>query len=324
MSSKSKTSKNLWELNLFHSVDIKKFRINSFRQIGENNSKFATWDAIDPTSRYFKSLLYSNAENLDNNILQSKLFFRLKLDNNKNGDGIKHYHKNISNQNLGDPPTVNYFDNEINIDYLLSIEEMFFLDEILKESKTVMEIGAAFGRLPHSILQNFENIERYIIVDLDEVLELAKLYLSKVLNKKDFSKIEFISNNDIDTIDNLEGSGSIDISINIDSFQEIEESIVLDYLEFISKNSNYFYTKNPICKYRLNLVDIKPEKYGLMDAALEMGLCKDIIDIFDSNAIQKARLKYLIKFCPKNFKIIKQAPCFGQYLYYYSALYKCK
>ena len=52
---------------------------------------------------------------------------------------------------------------------------------------------------------------------------------------------EFISNNDIDTIDNLEGSGSIDISINIDSFQEIEESIVLDYLEFISENSNYFY-----------------------------------------------------------------------------------
>ena len=29
------------------------------------------------------------------------------------------------------------------------------------------------------------------------------------------------------------------ISINIDSFQEIEESIVLDYLEFISENSNF-------------------------------------------------------------------------------------
>jgi len=115
-----------------------------------------------------------------------------------------------------------------------------------------------------------------------------------------------------------------DISINIDSFQEIEESIVLDYLEFISENSNYFYTKNPICKYHPDSIDIKFKNIVQFESVLTMGLCKDIIDIFDSNAIQKAREIYLRKYCPRNFIISKHESCFGQYLYYYSALYKCK
>ena len=50
----------------------------------------------------------------------------------------------------------------------------------------------------------------------------------------------------------------------------------------------------------------------------------DGLIIFDSNAIQKARLIYLSKYCPSSFKISKKDSCFGQYLYYYSALYKHK
>ena len=316
-------SKNFWENILSDSLDINNINIDSFREIGADNNRFCTWDAIEPTSRYFKSLLYAYAENLDSRILQSKLSLDLKSDNKKNGDGIRHYLKNIRNQNLGNPLTINYFGNDISIDYLLSTDEMFFIDEELKESKTILEIGAGFGRLAHSIIMNFENVERYIIVDLDLILKLSKRYLSKVLNKKEFLKIKFISNNDLDAIQSLEPRG-FDISINIDSFQEIEESIVLDYLEFISENSNYFYIKNPICKYHPDSIDIKFKNIVQFESVLTMGLCKDIIDIFDSNAIQKAREIYLRKYCPRNFIISKHESCFGQYLYYYSVLYKCK
>tara|TARA_B110000483_G_scaffold234572_1_gene304855 strand:- start:1732 stop:2712 length:981 start_codon:yes stop_codon:yes gene_type:complete len=326
MNSKIKKSKNLWELVLTDSLDLKNLDINSFRKIGKDNSRLGTWDAIDPSSRYFKSLLYSNAENLDKKILQSKFPFDSKsIDNknkNKNGNGIRQYLKNIRNQNLGNPPTVNYFNNEVSIDYLLSTEEMYFLDEILKESKTILEIGAGFGRLAHSVIHNFKNIERYIIIDLEPVLKLSRLYLSEVLNSKEFLKIDFISSDDIASIKDLEGG--IDISINVDSFQEMEESIILNYLDFISKNSTYFYSKNAICKYHPDSVDIQLKNQNHIDSALSMGLCKDIIDIFDSNAIQKARSIYLSKYCPRSFEISKKESCFGQYLYYYSALYKHK
>ena len=321
MSPKSIKSKNLWDLVLSDSLDLKNLSIKSFREIGKDNTRLGTWDAIDSSSRYFKSLLYSNAETLDKKILESELFFETSSINKKNGDGLRHYLTKIRNQNLGNPPSVNYFDNLINIDYLLSSEEMFFLNNVLKKSKKVMEIGAGFGRLAHSIIQNFENIEKYIIIDLDEILELAKLYLREVLNNKEFSKIEFISNNNIKSI---EGEDLIDISINIDSFQEIEESIVFNYLDFISQNSNYFYSKNAIGKYHPDLVDIKSKNIDQIQSALNMGLCKDIIDIFDSNSIEEARLIYLDKFCPKNFELSKKGECFGQFLYYYSALYKRK
>ena len=317
MNSKFSTSNNLWDLVLTDSLDLKQLDIDSFRQIGRDNCRLGTWDAIDQSSRYYKSLLYSNAENIDRQILKSEL----PLESKKNGDGLKYYLKNIRNQNIGNPPTVNYFNNEISIDYLLSTEEMFFLDDVLKKSKTVLEIGAGFGRLSHSIIQNFENIDRYIIVDLDEVLDLAKIYMSKVLNEQEFSKIDFISHK---SIKELEGNVRIDISINIDSFQEIDESVVLDYLQFISKNSNYFYTKNAIGKYDPDLVDIKLKNNSQIKSALNMGLCKDIINIFDSNEIQKARLIYLERFCPSNFIVSKHEACFGQYLYYYSALYEHK
>ena len=316
-----KRKNNLWDLILTESFDLDSIALDSFREINGQNDRFTSWSAIEPSSRYFKSLLYAHAENLDRRILQSKLSLNLESKDKRNGNGIKYYLKKIRNQNFGNPTSINYFNNDINIDYLLSIEEMFFLHKELKESKTILEIGAGFGRLAHSIVENFENVERYIIIDLDPCLNLAKSYLSKVLNKEDFLKVKFISSNDFDTLDSIKTRG-FDISININSFQEMEESIVLDYLGLISENSNYFYTKNAICKYHPDSIDVKLKNKIQFESALNMGLCKDIIDIFDSNAIQEARDIYLRKYCPRNFKISKQEPCFGQYLYYYSALYK--
>ena len=65
--------------------------------------------------------------------------------------------------NLGNPVTINFYGQELSIDYVLSVEEMYFLDATLKDSKTVLEIGAGFGRLAHSVLENFDNIDEVLI-----------------------------------------------------------------------------------------------------------------------------------------------------------------
>ena len=71
------------------------------------------------------------------------------------------------------------------------------------------------------------------MIDIIAAIGLAQLKnIKKIINlkniihnsyKKEFLKIKFISNNDLDAIQSLEPRG-FDISINIDSFQEIEES----------------------------------------------------------------------------------------------------
>ena len=159
--------------------------------------------------------------------------------------------------------------------------------------------------------------------DVIDINDIIKIMLLNFIKKKTLNNLynKIIQQSKETSI--LEDFDS-DISINIDSFQEIEESAVLKYLEFISKNSNFFYTKNAIGKYNPDLVDIQLKNNSQIKSALNMGLCRDEIDIFNSHEIQKAQLTYLKKFCPRNFKISKHERCFGQYLYYYSALYEQK
>ena len=109
---------------------------------------------------------------------------------------------------------------DIDMDYLLSVEEMFFLEDVLIDSKNILEIGAGFGRLVHSIIQNYPNINKYYVVDLDWMLELSSKFLKKVLSSEDFKKVEFVTNTDYMNLED------IDLVINIDSFQEIEEKVI--------------------------------------------------------------------------------------------------
>ena len=53
-----------------------------------------------------------------------------------------------------------------------------------------------------------------------------------------------------------------------------------------------------------------------------MGLCKEVIDIYNTNEIEIKKENYFKSYCPKNFKLKKSEQCFGQYLYYFSSLYK--
>ena len=320
----NKKESNLWDIILGDDFHQKHKSIESFRQIGGFNNRLTSWDAMETSSRYFKSLLYAFAENLDNRILQSVIFHQK---DNRLGGGIKYYLKNIRNISLGRPITINYYNNIVDLDYLLSVEEIFFLKSELRKSKNILEIGPGYGRLAHSILQNFKNIENYYIIDVDWMSELTRAYLKRVLSSSDFSKIEFISFDNYQKFKKraeVSNQNLFDISINTNSFEEIEENIVRDYLLFISNNSQYFYSKNAIGKYHPSSVDIKLKDKAHYEAALRMGLCKNVIDIYDSQAIAKQRKVYLKAYCPKNFKLSKDEKCFGQFLYYHSALYESK
>ncbi len=70
--------------------------------------------------------------------------------------------------------------------------------------------------------------------------------------------------------------------------------------------------------------DIKLKDKKQYEAALRMGLCKNVIDINSSQEIDKQRKEYLKIYCPKNFKLLNDEKCFGQFLYCHSALYEFK
>jgi hypothetical protein len=89
----------------------------------------------------------------------------------------------------------------------------------------------------------------------------------------------------------------------------------------ISSRSKYFFSKNAVCKYHPSSVDIKKYNIEQYEAVLKMGLCRDVIDIYDDQKLKIAKENYVQKYCPKHMKTIKSQDCFGQYNYYYSVLY---
>ena len=316
------TSKDsLWDLvksDEYNSEDDT-FNINDFRLVGGFNSRLATWDPMEKSSRFFKSLLFAFASHLDNKIIKE-----LNIDKKLQGSGIHHFLKNISKTNLGQPLSIKYYQDNVDIDYLLSLEEILFLHKYLINCKSILEIGPGFGRLTHSIISNFNNIENYFLIDLDWMLDISKAYLKEVLNKENFSKIKFISVEEYNNknFDIISSQSKIDMAINIDSFQEMPTDVAKDYLKFIGDTCEYFYSKNAICKYKPSDVDIHLKDESQYRAALEMGLCKEVIDIYNTNEIEIQKENYFKSYCPKNFKLKKSEQCFGQYLYYFSSLYK--
>jgi putative sugar O-methyltransferase len=301
---------NLWEQ--IKEEYSNKNLFENFRNIDGFNKRLGSWSPITNNSRYFKSLLFEFSNFLDSKIIKDFPH----LNNEIQGNGLNFYLRKISNRKIGNPITINYSGIEIDIDYLLSVEEIHFLREELNSCKSVVEIGPGFGRLVHSILEIVPEIEDYYIIDLDWMLELSSNYLKQVLTTENFQKIKFIRIEDYNQI------SKVDLVINIDSFQEMEEDIVKEYLRFISLKSKLFYTKNAICKYHPSLVDINVKNSSQFNSALQSGICREVIDIFNPTELEKQKKIYLQRYCPQNFQIIKHQNCFGQYSYYYSGLYK--
>ena len=271
--------------------------LETFRRPGGANNRLAAWDPLDKSMRYFKFLLYTAAER------QPERFFEL--------------YRALGSVDLGKPISVMLRSCEINIDYFLSIDEFLFLESAidLKSVRSVVEIGAGFGRTCHTLLA-LGGVKQYVIVDLPQVLELSRRALAKLIPQH-YDKVRFI-----DATNEKDWQGiAADLVINIDSFQEMPPVTVDSYMERIVENCRQFYVKNPIGKYdpkSIGLAAVDPNK---MQDVLSLGYCRNVIDIFDDAALEKARRLYIDAYRPaSNWQLVADRPM-AMFPYYHHTLF---
>jgi putative sugar O-methyltransferase len=244
----------------------------TFRAPGSKN-KFVAWDPFERASRYFKFLLFNTASK------QSAEFFDA--------------YRKLEHRELGDPLTVKYAGCDVDADYLAAVEEWEFLSRsrALDGTRTVVEIGAGFGRTCHTLLTLGASIEKYVIIDLAPMLRLSQAYLERV---RPGANVHFVSSEDHAQIDALRP----DLVINIDSFQEMPPTVIDFYMEHVVRNGRRFYCKNPVGKYlpgSIGQPDLTPAQ--LMDV-FKIGYCQEVIDIFDEQSLQAARQAFLKAYRP--------------------------
>lgn len=298
-----KTSK-LWDsLAKDKFANIDESFLANFREPGNANNRLAAWDPFDRSMRYFKFLLFHQIQAKDSSFFSN--------------------YAKIGLTSLGNPTTLNAPSGEaINLDHFFSIEEFTFLNANLNFDKidNVVEIGAGFGRTAQALIKLVVNIKRYTIIDIPEVLSLSHSYLEKVLSKDEFAKLDFV--NALLLPKDIHDLQSVDLVINIDSFQEMPKETIKFYFERIVSKARFFYSKNAVGKYR-------PESVGLYDVneqqlldVFSLGLSTDVIDIFSERELVRARQKHVEQYRPsKQYTIIAQEPL-GIFPYYQNVLYE--
>ena len=296
-----KTSK-LWDSlakNQFAKIDGS-FLAN-FREPGNANNRLAAWDPFDKSMRYFKFLLFHQIQKKD------REFF-------------SNYAK-IGLTSLGKPITINSPSGEkINIDHFFAIEEYTFLNANIKFDRIghVVEIGAGFGRTAQALIKLAAKIKKYTIIDIPKVLTLSATYLENVLNKDEFSKLEFV--NALSLSNGNYKLSNIDLVINIDSFQEMPAETIRYYFQHVINNSRFFYSKNTVGKYTPELVGLYDMDPNQMLDVFSLGFSVDVIDIFNEAELTTARQKHVKQYCPEDFSAISQKPL-GIFPYYLNVLY---
>lgn len=280
----------LWD-SIFESDSFKDININTFKD-GGANSRITQYSYKTHGLLFFKNILFQMAEKLGSNnisILSS-----------------------IPNRHVGGGVSILYGNIELDLDYLLALEEVLFLRQKLKSIKSVLEIGAGYGRTCHSILSLFPNIEKYEIIDFPQMLELSSSYLKTVAEDVNFSKIKFIPVGGI-----IERN--YDLIINIDSMQEMSTKTAQDYLEFVNRCGSSFYCKNTVGKFNPELCGWKKTEGS--ELAMNSGIVRDVINIFCPNELKKAQENFMCKFMPGENWMIEKHDQTLPWSHYYQALF---
>ena len=256
--------------------------IASFRSPGPRN-KFVGWDPSEPSSRHFKFLLFTTA------LKQSPAFFEA--------------YKALRHRDVGNPMTVRCRGCDIDADYLAAVGEWEFLHDAhaLDDVRTVVEIGAGFGRTCHTLLTLCPGIATYVIVDLDPMLALSRAYLARAMPG---TPVTFVSHNDLERLDAIDP----DLVINIDSFQEMLPQAIDFYMTRVVQRARRFYCKNPVGKYlpaAAGLPEPGPER---VQDIFTLGYCQDVVDIFDEDALRRARDTFVKAYCPPNWRVTASKP----------------
>ena len=266
----------LWER--INKTQLSKERIGDLTNFksGPVNYKLALWNPETNGVRYLKSLLFNLCKMLPHSSWEQL-------------GRIKH-------REIGSPIFIRFGEYQICMDYLQALYEIAFIKDSLqgRDNPTILEIGAGYGRTCHSILSNFE-VCLYYIVDLENSLWLAQRYLKEVLEQDQFERIRFVL---ADSFKSSLGQAEVDLSINIDSFAEMDASVVNYYLEYVNHHSHMFYVKNPVGKYYDPSLDKHHEGEEPVALALNTGLLRTVIDIFDPHEIGMQAPEFVRVYAP--------------------------
>tara|TARA_B100001123_G_scaffold418066_1_gene521565 strand:- start:307 stop:951 length:645 start_codon:yes stop_codon:yes gene_type:complete len=158
---------------------------------------------------------------------------------------------------FGNPAFVSVAGKRITSDLLTSLDEWHALDGYLDfgNTKTVLEVGAGYGRSAFILLSKQTNI-KYIVCDILPALYLSKTYLEQCFPQKrsvyvasDVGKSEFkqlVRENDLIFLlpQHLEFVQGVDLFMAIDCLHEMSEQSLEFYVEQAKRCSNYFYFKS--------------------------------------------------------------------------------
>jgi putative sugar O-methyltransferase len=270
--------------------------LSGFREPHNPANRFSTWQPKESTFRYHLTLVFNEVR--------------------KKNDAFFDNYKKLGNTILGQPLCVSANGVQVNLDYLTSLEEYNFLSHNinLNTIKSVVEIGGGFGRTAHTLLKLCPNIERYTIIDLPAILKLSSGYLERVL-ETEFSKINFVSADAIHEWEQLEA----DLAINIDSFQEMPQNTIKNYIDRLFAKCNIVYIKNPVCKYSPKLLGIETSKnYDVFT----LGLMTEVANIFDEVELNKMRIIYANRYLPSAKHIVVSSLPSELFAYYQHILYQ--
>ncbi len=223
----------------------------------------------------------------------------------------------IKNRNVLGGHSIFYRGFELNLDYLQALEECLFLEDVLKDSTSILEIGAGYGRSCHSILSLHPTITLYEIVDFPEMLALSKKYLKQVLDEDNFRKIKFV---DFRALNLKEFDDPFyDLVIHINSMQQMPQKTVYEYLDFIDRYAKIFYTKDTIGKFSPTIIGANESSATKL--ALGAGILTEEINIFCPDAISEARKKFLDRFAPSSAWVLSAHAEVVPWSHFYQALY---
>lgn len=276
--------------------DINQTTLQTFKSSAINH-KLAIWDPERNGVRFLKELIY----NLCRDVTQEQwsLIQRIK------------------NREVGAPYSIRYSGTSICMDYLQAAFELTFLKRHINlDNISILEVGAGYGRTCHALLSNFD-ILRYDIIDLPEMRELVMPYLKTVLQPDDYAKVHFIDANEPAP----SGKESYELCINVDSMAEMKEETVRDYLAMIDHTCRAFYTKNPVGKYRLSENERDNASSESVKLALETGILRDIIDIYDTEAVEKQSRVFVKEYTPSTEWTCQAEAWAKPWSFYWQALY---
>ena len=292
----------LW-IDIAPMVSLAAGSLESFRSASGVNSRLAHWAPSEPSLRWFRSFVQLAAATTpvrEIEILQT-------VGNSSLGRPVTATVISPLSENQSDksPPNLESHYLKADLDYLYAAEEAGFIEAALElESiKTVVELGAGFGRTAHTLLRISPTIAQYVIVDLAETLKLSSGYLKQVLTDQEFAKLRFITPDAVASIDH-----NFDLMIQIDGFQEMGNDVIDRFYANLIPWCTRLYHSNPIGKYlpeTAGLTGINPD---LVETVMVLGKSQSIVDPWDSKTLDPVRDQHVDAYRPDGFKYLISTP----------------